>query len=161
LFSITEVHIRFRYNKSKEKFTIQKFCSTFHRYMDPIDECVSIFRCTQYLQVHLDEPLGVYRSESTSYSFLTDTIVKQIMRQACCLAYPDPPHELCIKITSIVADFNCITAAVCLQQGGATIDEIASCLHWQPGSIPTYLRECSQGVGNILKKAILGVYRSA
>jgi hypothetical protein len=82
------------------------------------------------------------------------------MRQACHLAYPDPSHELCIKITSIVAHSNCVTATVCLQQGGMTIDEIAFCLHWQPGRVPTYLHKCYQGVGDILQKAILGIYQS-
>jgi hypothetical protein len=82
------------------------------------------------------------------------------MQQACKLAYPDPSHELRIKIHRIVAHSNRVTAAVCLQQGGATIDEIAFRLRWQPGSVPTYLRECFQGVGDILQKAIVGIFKS-
>jgi hypothetical protein len=82
------------------------------------------------------------------------------MQQACRLAYPDPAHEMRIKIDRIVAHSNRVTAAVCLHQGGASIDEIAFRLRWQPGSVPTYLRECFQGVGDILQKAIIGIFKS-
>jgi hypothetical protein len=161
--SISEVHIRFRYDKSKDNFTIRKFRRTGHPYLDPVDASVSIFRRAHSLRVPSDEPLGVYcsdRTASTPYSFIADAIVKRVMQQACKLAYPDPSHELRIKIHRIVAHSNRVTAAVCLQQGGATIDEIAFRLRWQPGSVPTYLRECFQGVGDILQKAIVGIFKS-
>jgi hypothetical protein len=158
--SIAEVHIRFRFDKSKENFTIRKFRSSGHPYLDPIDACVSIFRRAQYLRVPSDEPLGVYSSNPSSYSFIADTVVKRVMQQACRLAYPDPAHEMRVKIHRIVAHSNRVTAAVCLQQGGASIDEIAFRLRWQPGSVPTYLRECYQGVGEILQKAIVGILQS-
>jgi hypothetical protein len=129
--------------------------------LDPIDACVSIFRRAQYLRLPLEEPLGAYSSNKKSYSFLADAIVKRVMQQACRLAYPNPSHELRLKIGSIVAHSNQVTAAVCLQQGGASIDEIAFRLRWQPGSVPTYLRECFQGIGDVIQKAIIGIYRSA
>jgi hypothetical protein len=129
--------------------------------MDPIDACISIFRRAQYLAVPLEEPLGVYRANSKSYSFIANSIVKRIMQQACRLAYPDPSHELRVKIHQIVAHSNQVTANVCLQQGGASIDERAFRLRWQPGSVPTYLRECFHGVGDILQKAIVGIYQSS
>jgi hypothetical protein len=159
--SIQEVHIRFRFDKSKTNFTIRKFRGTGHNYIDPIDASVSIFRRAQYLKVPLEEPLGVYSSSGSSYSFISDGIVKRVMQHSCILAYPNPAHELRVKIKSIVAHSNRVTAAVCLQQGGASIDEIAFRLRWQPGSVPTYLRECYQGVGAILQKTILGIYRSS
>jgi hypothetical protein len=82
------------------------------------------------------------------------------MQLACRLAYPDPAHKMRIKIDRIVAHSNRVTAAVYLHQGGATIDEIAFGLRWQPGSVPTYLHKGFQGVGDILQKAIDGIFQS-
>jgi hypothetical protein len=106
LLSIHEVHIRFRYDKSKENFTFRKFRSTGHHYLDPIDACVSIFRRAQYLRVPEEEPLGVFSSDSKSYSFIADSIVKRVMQKSCRLAYPDPAHEMRVIIYRIVAHSN-------------------------------------------------------
>jgi hypothetical protein len=66
-----------------------------------------------------------------------------------------------ITIDHIVAHSNQVTAAVCLHQGAAsTIDEIAFHLQWQPGSVPTYFCETFQGVGDILQKAIVGIFKA-
>ena len=59
----------------------------------------------------------------------------------------------------IVPHSNRVTAAVCLQKGGAENDEIAFKLRWHPTSVPTYLRECFQSIGATLEKAIAGVMK--
>jgi hypothetical protein len=157
---VTEVHIRFCYDKSKDNFIIRKFRSVDHLYLDPIDACVSIFRRAQYLRVPSAEPLGVFSTTPSSYRFIHATSVCRIMRQACCAAYPDPGHYLRTHINRIVAHSNRVTAAVCLKQGGADTDKIAFRLRWQPASVPTYLRECHQSIGVIMQQALLGAYRS-
>jgi hypothetical protein len=86
--------------------------------------------------------------------------VCKIMRHTCRNAYPNPAHQLRVNIHRLVAHSNRVTAAVCLQQGGANTDEIAYWLRWQPASIPTYLRECYSAIGDMLQKALLGTYRS-
>jgi hypothetical protein len=158
---IRTVHIRFRYDKSKENFLIRKFQVLDHPIFNPVDAIVSIFRRAQYLRVPMNEPLGVFRAQSSSYQFIKDTTVCKVMRHACCLAYPDPAHQLRVNIRRLVAHSNRVTAAVCLQQGGATTDEIAYRLRWQPASVPTYLRECYSAIGDMLQKALLGTFRSS
>jgi hypothetical protein len=157
---IRAVSIRFRFDKSKENFLIRKFESLDHPIFNPVDAIVSIFRRAQSLHVPPEEPLGVFQKQSGTYHFIKDTTVCTIMRQACCLAYPDPAHQLRVNISRLVAHSNRVTAAVCLQQGGATTDEIAYRLRWQPASVPTYLRECYSAIGDILQKALLGAFRS-
>jgi hypothetical protein len=77
---------------------------------------------------------------------------------ACIRAYPDPNHYCWINIDGIVAHSNHVTAALCLHLGGATIDEIAVRLRWEPCSVPTYLRECFVGIDTIMQKAIASAY---
>jgi hypothetical protein len=66
------------------------FAAQGHPYLDPINATVSIFHRAQYLQVPLEEPLGVYcsdRTTSTPYSFnIANAIVRRVMQQACKLA---------------------------------------------------------------------------
>jgi hypothetical protein len=158
---VSAIQIRFRYDKSKDNFTIRKFRSLDHPFLDPVDAGVSILRRAHLLRVPLDEPLGVYASPlSSSFSFITAKTVTEVMHHACVVAYPDPQHQLRRNIKSLVAHSNRVTAAVCLQQGGASNDEIAFRLRWQPASVPIYLRDCFQAVGDTLQKALVGAYRS-
>jgi hypothetical protein len=158
---VSAVQIRFRYDKSKDNFTIRKFRSLDHPFLDPVDASVSILRRAQLLKVPPEEPLGVFTSSiSIPFTFITATTVTQVMHHACIIAYPDPDHYLRRNIKCLVAHSNRVTAAVCLQQGGAKNDEIAFRLRWKPGSVPTYLRDCFQAVGDILQQALTGAYRA-
>jgi hypothetical protein len=159
--AVSAVQIRFRYDKSKNNFLIRKFRSLDHPFLDPVDASVSILRRAQLLCVPSDEPIGVFSSNiSVPFSFVTAATVTKVMHHACIQTYPDPQHYLRRNIKSLVAHSNRVTAAVCLQQGGASNDEIAFRLRWQPGSVPIYLRDCFQAVGTTLQKALLGAYRS-
>jgi hypothetical protein len=157
---IRDVHIRFRYDKSKDNFLIRKFQTLDHPIFNPVDAIVSIFRRANVLQIPPEEPLGVFSTHPRTYKFIKDTSVCKIMRHACRKAYPDPAHHLRVHINRLVAHSNRVTAAVCLQQGGANTDEIAYRLRWQPASVPTYLCECYSAIGDMLQKALLGTYRS-
>jgi hypothetical protein len=102
---------------------------------------INIFRRTSMLKIPAHEPIGQYRQRNGSIICLRDKDVHNILRAACLRAYPDPTHYCCIHIDGLVAHSNRVTAALCLLLGGATIDEIAFRLRWEPGSVPTYLRE--------------------
>jgi hypothetical protein len=158
---VSAVQIRSRYNKSKDNFTIRKFSSLDHPFLDQVDASVSILRRAHLLRVPSAEPLGVFTSSfSVPFTFITATTVTQVMHHACISAYPDPDHYLRRNMKCIVAHSNRATAAVCLQQGGAQNDEIAFRLRWKPGSVPTYLRDCFQAVGDILQQELTGAYRA-
>ena len=110
------------------------------------------------LKVPYNEPVGVSTSKG-KYRFLRDYDVKRHMQQACIDAYPDEKHYMRQHIHRVVPHSNRVTAAVCLQQGGAHNDEIAFRLRWDVTSVPTYLRDCFQAVGNTLQKLICGMLR--
>jgi hypothetical protein len=158
---VSAIQIRFRYDKSKDNFTIRKFRSLDHPFFDPVDAGVSILRRAHLLGVPANEPLGVFQTPSSStFLFITAKTVTDVMHHACIVAYPNPQHQLRRNIKSLVAHSNRVTAAVCLQQGGASNDEIAFRLRWRPASVPIYLRDCFQAVGDTLQKSIVGAYRS-
>ena len=75
---------------------------------------------------------------------------------ACRLAYPDPNHYCRLHISGIVAHSNRVTAALCLKLGGATDEDIAFRLRWHVSSVPTYLRECFNGIDAVMQTAIQG-----
>jgi hypothetical protein len=122
---IRDVHLRFRYDKSKDNFLIRKFQALDHPIFNPVEAIVYIFRQANILQVPPEEPLGIFSTHPWTYKFVWDTSVCKIMRHACRNAYPDPAHQLHVNIHQLVAHSNQVTAAVCLQQGGANTDEIA------------------------------------
>jgi hypothetical protein len=153
--AISAIQIRFCYDKSKDNFTTWKFRSLDHPFLDLVNTGVSILQRAQLLQVPSIEPLGVFSATLGSYLFVTASTVTSIMHHACVVAYPDPQHQLRRNIQSLVAHSNRVTAAVCLQQGGASNDKIAFRLRWQPASVPIYLRDCFQAVGDTLQKALL------
>jgi hypothetical protein len=92
---------------------------------------------------------------------LKDSHVRDHLRMACCLAYPNPQHYCRIHIAGIVSHSNRVFAALCLKLGGATDEDIAFRLRWQVASVPTYLRECFNGIDDAMQTAICGAYRTA
>jgi hypothetical protein len=159
--AVSAIQIRFRFDKSKNNFTIRKFSTLLHPFLNPVDAAVSILRRAQILGVPANEPIGVFQTPlAITFAFITAKTVTDVMHHACIVAYPDPQHHLRRNIKSLVAHSNCVTAAVCLQQGGASNDETAFRLRWQPGSVPIYLRDCFQAVGDTLQKMLVGAYRS-
>ena len=157
------VYIRFRSDKSKNNFTIRKFQWATLPLLDPVDIAINIFHWADHLGVPSSEPIGVFYGPGRPLPFypLRDYHMTKMLRLACTLAYPDPNHYLRRRIHRLAAHSNRITAAVCLRLGGADIDEIAFRLRWNPASVPTYLRECWQGIGDILVKTLQGIYKTS
>jgi hypothetical protein len=159
--TIAMVHIRFRFDKSKQNFTIRKFQATQDPILNPVDAAVSILRRANMLEVPISEPLGVYLPPWTkSCQCLRDYHITPILRAMCILAYPNPSHYLRIHIKRLVPHSNRVTAAVCLKMGGAKDEEIAFRLRWNVSSVPTYLRECFQEVGTIMASTLQGAFKT-
>ena len=158
---IWEVHIRFRFDKSKNNFTIRKYTCLPGMRFDPVIAAINIIRRAHLLGIPLSEPLGQYRAMSSSAnSLLQDSHVRDHLRLACKLAYPDPRHYCRIHILGLVSHSNRVTAALCLKLGGASDEDIAFRLRWHIASVPTYLRECFNGIDQMMRTAINGVYRT-
>jgi hypothetical protein len=156
------VHVRFRYDKGAENFSVRKFSTTTDSLLDPVDAAVSLVHRANILRLPDDEPIGVYGTASTrTYFFLRDSHIRTALREMCVQTYPDPTHYLRINITRLVPHSNRVTAAVCLHMGGASIADIAFRLRWHVSSVPTYLRECFQDVGGIMQTAIQGAFKTS
>jgi hypothetical protein len=157
---ITMVHIRFRYDKSADNFSTRKFPSSTDAILNPVDATVSILHRAALLGIASHEPIGVYGGK-LRYYFLRDSHVRDILRRICIRTYPDITHYLRVHIQRLVPHSNRVTAAVCLQMGGATLADIAFRLRWHITSVPTYLRECFQEVGPIMEQAIVGAFKTS
>jgi hypothetical protein len=158
---VRTVHIRFRFDKSAENSSIRKFSWTDDAILDPVDAAVSIIHRADILRVPSSMPIGIYSKTSSVYHFLRDYHIRDVMRGMCILAYPDPAHYLRIHLNRLVPHSNRVTAAVCLQMGGASNDEIAFRLRWKVDSVPTYLRECFQEIGSIMLSTLQGAFKTS
>jgi hypothetical protein len=158
---IVSVHIRFRFDKSPTNFSVRKFSATQDSILDPVAAAVSCIHRANILGFPDWEPIGVYHSTRLGSRFLRDYNVSKVMRQACLWAYPNPLHYMRVNIQSIVPHSNRITAAVSLKLGGALDEEIAFRLRWHISSVPTYLRECFQQVGDLIQTTLTGAYRTS
>jgi hypothetical protein len=157
---VTMVHVRFRYDKSADNFSTRKFPTSEDSILNPVDAVISILHRAELLGVKPTEPVAVY-GRKQKYYFLKDTHVWDILRTICVRTYPDPTHYLQVHIVRLVPHSNRVTAAVCLQMGGADIPDIAFRLRWHVASVPTYLRECFQEVGQIMQQAIMGAFKTS
>jgi hypothetical protein len=160
LDQIYEIHIRFRFDKSDTNFTIRKYRRQSGQGIafDLITAVINVFRRANILRIPAHEPLGQYRQQNGRIVCIRDKDVRDVHRMSCIRAYPNPNHYCRVNIDGLVSHSNRVTAALCLQLGGASIDEIAFRLRWKPGSVPTYLRECFNGIDTIMQKAISGAY---
>ena len=156
------MHIRFRYDKGTENFSIRKFSLSSDPILDPVDAVISILHQATLLHVPQWEPIGIYgTTQFAAYYFLRDTHVRDELRAMCVRTYPDPDHYLRLHIDRIVPHSNRVTAAVCLHMGGASISDIAFRLRWHVSSVPTYLRECFQDVGTVMEQAVTGAFKTS
>lgn len=153
------VHVRFRYDKSVNNFTIRKFKRQSGSILCPVKAVLSILRRADMLGVPENFPIGVYRSVGApagGFSFLNGTDVKNVMQKACVLAYPDPSHYMRLHAHLLQSHSNRVTAAVALFNAGVPIPVIAHRLQWNVESVTFYLRDCFRAIGPLTQKAILG-----
>ena len=149
---------RFRFDKSRNNFTIRRYQHTESFLLSPVFAAINVIRRARLLHIPPNEPIGQAKSKSGSITCVKDHHVRDIMRAACIRVYPDPNHYCRIHIKGIVAHSNWVTAAICLKMGGASDEEIAFRLRWQPGSVPPYLRESFHGITPIMQQAVWGAF---
>ena len=136
------LQIRWRFDKSANNFVIRTYTVTNDAIFNPVDAAVSIILRSQLLGVPIDEPIVVWRNvHGRPYRFLRDSTLTQTLRDAVCLAYPDPNHYYRLQIKSIVPHVIRVESAYRMQLGGANNDEIAHSKRWHVTSVPTYLRD--------------------
>jgi len=155
---IHEVHIRFRYDKSSTNFTVRKYRRVPTAPFDAVIPVINIIRRAHQLHIPLTEPLGQFRDQMGVVKCLRDFQVTKIMRMSVRLAYPDSRHYMRIHEDRVMAHSNRVTAACALKNGGMSESDIAFALRWKPESVPTYLRDCFQGIGAAMTKAIQGAF---
>lgn len=147
---VVRLEIRFRFDKSSTNFSICRYELSSHPIFNPIDAAVSIIHRANLLRIPEEEPICAYTVTGKTIRFLKDTDVMK-MREAMVGAYLNPNHYMRQNTSRIVPHSNRVTAAVALKQGNCTNDEIVYRLRWDVvTSVPTYLRECWQGIGDIL-----------
>jgi hypothetical protein len=152
------LHIRFRFDKSPQNFTVRKYRRSGHSFLCPILAAISILLRAHALAVPESSPIGVFRpiASTPSFTFITSSDVIRIMRQTCLLTYPDKEHFLNKNVDRIVAHSVRVTAAVALFNMKYSIDEIAYRLRWQPQSVQHYLRECTTLADERTQSAMAG-----
>jgi hypothetical protein len=76
---IEMVHIRFRFDKSANNFTIRKFQTTDDPFLNPVDATVSILRRAKILRIPANEPVGAYRKRGVKrpMRFFVTTTLRQ------------------------------------------------------------------------------------
>lgn len=153
---VNEVHLRFRFDKSKVNFNIKVFRRLPGAPICPVQSAINIIMRACLMRVPASEPVGRYFNQAHQRCFIRDYDVRTAMREACLRAYPDPNNYHRIHISQLVSHSNRVTAAVCLMIGGADLDTIALKLRWQRDSVPTYLREHLAFVDQAMQKAVAG-----
>jgi hypothetical protein len=163
---IRSVHLRFRYDKSKENFVIKSYRrQKASPIICPVQALINICRRAHMLQIPDSEPIAQFRDfEKKNHAFRRCLLSKDVvhsLRTACVAAYPDPSHYCRINCKRLVTHSNRVTAAVCLLIGGCTLDEIALRLRWKRDSVPTYLREHVAFIDRTMQGAIAGAFATA
>jgi hypothetical protein len=153
------VHIRFRFDKSVNNFTIRKFQRVSGSLLCPVKAALSILKRADRLGIPSDFPIGAFRPAGAAtgqYAFLQGDHVCSVMQKACRMAYPDPNHYMRKHIALLQSHSNRITAAVALYNAGETEEVIAFRLRWSVETVRFYLRECFKVVGPLTEQAIRG-----
>ena len=119
---IWELHLCFRFDKSKNSFTIHKYTRLPIMSFDPVIAAINIICRAHLIGILSNEPLSQYQAiGSSTDSLLRDHDIRDNMRVGCRLAYPTPNHY-CYRIyilRLLVAHSTRVTAALCLKLGSA------------------------------------------
>ncbi|MGH7974386.1 MAG: hypothetical protein ACREBR_02575 [bacterium] len=153
-----ELHIRFRFDKSKENFTVRKFRRNHGHYLCPVKAALSILERAQTLNVLRHFPIEVYRVDMRgNYRFLTGQVIIKVMRGACVAAHQNPQHYMRLNVNRIVSHSNRVTAAVALHNAGVPVEDITFRLRWNSDAVSFYLRECFKNIGMLSASSLIGV----
>ena len=154
---IEYLHLRFRFDKSPNNFTIRKFRRSSDKELCPVTSAISIMRRAILLKLKPHQPLAAYRRERTGeLYYLSSAKVTQRLRQATISAYPNPTHYLRQHLHAIRSHSCRVTAAVCLDMMGVSIPAIAHRLRWVEASVTHYIRESQVHVDQLTVNGFKG-----
>lgn len=157
----TDLHIRYRYDKSDNNFTTRKYSTTNHYIFDPVMAARQIILRSRLLEVPHQCPIAVFCTKpgSPTWTYLQSKDVVTIMQQACLDTYPDPLHYMHINYKLIHCHSNRVTAAVVMRLNGADYDQIAFRLRWSEESVKHYIRDCHQTIGEDMMLVLMGALK--
>ena len=150
-----EVHIRFRFDKSRVNHSWRKFRQLPGDPYCPVLRTVSILRRAATLGVPAGYPVGVFRALG-SFRYINGDRMSFFLKRICVAAYPDPAHYMRLHIGSLVSHSLRVTACVALAAAGLSHEEIAFRLRWSVPSVQFYLRDSEADVGRFTNAAVLG-----
>jgi hypothetical protein len=81
--TIFELHLRFRFDKSKENFSIRKYRRQPGVSFDPIKAAINLFRQAAIPQLPAHEPIVQFRNSKGINTCLHGNHVRDTMRTAC------------------------------------------------------------------------------
>ena len=156
--TVVFVDVRFRYDKSKNNFTIKRFL----RVTPPfclVRGVLSILDRHYSDTARRDgEPLGFFIAENGRRYNIQGVHVKQFLAEACFLAHPDENHYLRLHSNKLVAHSFRVTAAVALHNAGVPIDVITVRLRWNSDAVKVYLRDSEFLARTLSFKAMHGAF---
>jgi hypothetical protein len=124
-----EVHVRFRYDKSPNNFSIRKIRRSSGTFICAVKSSIAILQRADLLQVPSQFPVGVYRCTTAGdYRFICGPDLSDIMQYACRAAYPDEHPYMRLHIDRIMAHSNHVTACLALYQADIPDEIITFCL---------------------------------
>ena len=158
------LQVRFHFDKAGRNFSVRKFSVTNDPHLNAVKAAIHILHCADLLKVPLNEPMCAFLPEKSagSFKFLTQEQVTKVLRAAVVAAYPDENHYLHLNLHCIMSHSHCVTAAVCLHLAGCPREEIAWRLRWgDVQSVPVYLRDCFQDIGEQVKLTLTGALKTS
>lgn len=97
--------------------------------VQPVAASVCLIRRADLLQVPLSAPICAHPpfqvSSPKPYTYLADYTVRNLLREASLLTYPDPAHHLHGQVQSLTCHSFRVTAALCLFLADVDINTIA------------------------------------
>jgi hypothetical protein len=108
-----------------------------------------------------DDPLGVFTGENIQLCTIQGPQLALFMQSDCEQAYPDPSHFHRINIQLFQAHSLRITACVALDNAGVSHEQIAFRLQWNSEAIKVYLHDGVKHIGEITRRAVIGVSQHA
>jgi hypothetical protein len=152
------VHIRWRFDKSKDNFITKQYRRQHKTALCPVKRAASIvLRAIQLQLPTVDAPLGLFIGDNGQRYTIRGPHVQAFLREACTLAYPDPNHYYRINIHLLQAHSIRITACVVLDNAGVPHNDIKFRLRWNSDAMNRYLRDGPRHIGDLTASALNGI----
>jgi hypothetical protein len=157
---ITQVRIRFRYDKSPNNFVFRTYNRT-GQFLCAVEATLSLTR--RAMAIHRDfargrEPLAMFIDATGRRWSVRGRHLQTFMKRSCIIAHPDPAHHLRRHIKCLTSHCLRVTAAVALFNSGEKEEMIAFRLRWNSDAVRIYLRDCYKSIGTLTSRALQGAF---